>query len=44
MPADGVDSFLNLIKRRLNNDESHHDVEVEYDKFRRGSAPYGTFL
>ena len=42
MLGDSIDSFLNIIKRRLNNDELYYAVEVEYYKFIRSQAPYDT--
>ena len=44
MPGDSVDAFLNIIKRRINNDELYDDVEVEFNKFRQGRAPYDSGL
>ena len=44
MPGDSVDAFLNMLKLRINNDESCYDVEIEYNKFRRSMAPYDAGL
>ena len=44
MPGDSIDSFLNIIKRRMNNDDLYYDVEVQYYEFRRNQSPYDSGL
>ena len=42
MPGDSIDSFLNLMKNTINDDDEYNNFEREWYKFRRSQAPYNT--
>ena len=44
MPGDSMDSFLSLIRGRLNDDAKYWSFELEYNEYRRARPPYNTGL
>ena len=40
MPGDSIDSFLNLMKRKINDEDKYNMFEREWYKFRQHQAPY----